>query len=37
MSTKKGLILVKNQCAGYRTNRPSGTIGQGVAKSYNKV
>ena len=37
MSTKRGLILDQDQCAGYRTNRISKTIGQGVAKSYNKT
>ena len=36
-NTKKRLILVENQCAGYRTNKTSKTIKQGVAKSYNKV
>ena len=36
-STKRGLVLVKNQCAGHRTDRTSKTIGRGVAESHNKV
>ena len=37
MSTKRRLILVKNQYAGRGTDRTSETIGQGVAESHNKV
>ena len=37
MSTKRGLVLVKNQCAGCRTDRTSKTMGRGVAKSHDEV
>ena len=37
MSTKRGLVLVKNQCTGRRTDRTSGTIRYGVAKSHDRV
>ena len=36
-STKRRLVLVKDQCAGRGTDRTSKTIGQGVAESHNKV
>ena len=36
-STKKGLVLDQNQCAGRRTDRTSKTIERGVAESHNKV
>ena len=37
MSTKKILILVKDQCAGHRTNKTSKTIEWGVAELYNRI
>ena len=37
MSTKRGLILVEDQCVKYKTNKTSKTMGRGVAKSHNKV
>ena len=36
-NTKRGLVLDQNRYAGRRTNGTSGTIGQGVAESHNKV
>ena len=36
-STKRGLVLVKNQYIGHRTDRTSKTIKQRVAKSHNKI
>ena len=35
-STKRGLVLVQNQCARGRTIGTSGTMGRGVAESHNK-
>ena len=37
MSTKKRLILVKNQYAGRGTDGTSETMGWGVAELYDKV
>ena len=37
MSTKRGLILDQNQCAGHRTDGTSKTIGRGVAKSHSYI
>ena len=34
-STKKRLVLGQDQYAKYKTDRTSGTIGRGVAKSRN--
>ena len=36
-STKKRLVLGQDQCAGYRINKTSKIIGQGVAKSHNYI
>ena len=36
-SIKRGLVLGQDQCVKGGTNRTSGTIGRGVAKSYNRV
>ena len=36
-STKRGLVLVKNQCAGRGTDGTSRAMGRGVAESHNKV
>ena len=35
-STKEGLVLGQDQCAGYKTDKASGAIGQGVAKLHNQ-
>ena len=36
-STKKRLVLGQDQCTGCGTDKTSGTIGQGVAKSRNYI
>ena len=36
-STKKRLVLGQDQCARCRTDKTSGTIGQGVAELYNYI
>ena len=35
ISTKRRLVLGQDQCAGCGTDKTSGTIGRGVAKSCN--